>query len=306
MFMPPNNNVVPPVTTPIFGDIAGATITDYLANFRATDLNTIATMGAIVFVLATHAAVGGAAPPDLTFNCRKAFRGDSFTGILAAMAAPAAAPVSDNEHNIAAIRLNVPAVPNWMIDWITAAKKKPITEDNIAGYLAALGHTGTKCAPVARLVNQLAAFFPDGISNPDVRALQMPGVWTNYRNTRVSSGIILRNLLPNFRDLRITSLNNADEQLIVASAAAPWDTNLSLLILPKFRAYGCIFLRAAGTPIDNWHQGNKAVDELAATRVRAIKDVFVRYLELKNVVPGLAAATDVASLSTDAMQAFFA
>jgi hypothetical protein len=304
MFAPKSKEVVAPVTTPVFGDPGTSNISDYCAEFKATDQNTIATVGSIICVLAEVA--NDKADSPLRSNCRNAFIGESYTKFMDLITAPGAAPKSDNEHAILAIRANMPAVPNWLVNLISAAKKKPLTDENVGGFFAMLGHTGTKASAVARLVNQIAVFFPDKISDSAFRALLADGIWTTYRNTRASTGGILKKMLPDFRALGITSLNDADEGYIIASADAPWDLNLSVLILDKYKAYGAIFLQAAGTPIDKWYQGNKAVEGLPAARVRAIKDVFLKYLEVKNKIDGVSTITTVDGFNSPEVKAFFA
>jgi len=306
MFTPLNNNVTAPVTTPVFtAPAAAADISTYLSDFRATDLNTIATVGAIVRCMCLAAIGGGGVPVALRNNARKAFVADSYNAIEALMAAPGAAPINDNERSIIAIRLNGGSVINWMADLINAAKKKPISDTNVEGYFAMLGHSGTKPGVVARLINQISAFFPDSVGAAPFRALLAPGVWTTYRITRVSTGIILRELLPDFIALRIIIAGDANENAIVASSDAPWSVALAAAIPEKIKAYGCIFLQTAGTPIDSWYQGNRAMDGMAAARVRGAKAIFRRYLEVKNEV-NVDVLADVADFtSSDAVRDFF-
>jgi len=306
MFTPLNNNVTAPVTTPVFTIPAAATdISTYLGDFRATDMNTIATIGAIVRCMCLAAIGGGAVPVPLRNNARKAFVGDSYNAIEALMAAPGAVPVNDNERCIVAIRLNGGSVTNWMADLINAAKKKPISDTNVEGYFAMLGHSGTKAGVVARLINQISVFFPDSVGNAAFRLVLAPGVWTSYRVTRVSSGIILRGLLPDFIALRVVVAGDANEIAITASSDAPWDTALATAIPEKIKAYGCIFLQTAGTPIDSWYQGNRAMDSMAAARVRGAKVIFRRYLEVKNEVNVDALANVAAFTASDAVRDFF-
>lgn len=215
-------------------------------------------------------------------------------------------PPTDNDFNLDAMAANAASCPNWLADLINAAKKKTLTDDNVEGYFAMLGHSGTKPSVIARFINQLCPFFPDMVGNDGFRALLAPGVWTTYRNTRVSTGLILRNLLPDFRAVRITVAGDANEVAIIASANSPWEVNLANNIPDKIKAYGCIFLQVAGTPIDSWYQGNKAVDDLSSAKVRGAKAIFRKYLEVKNNV-SVDAFTDVAAFTaSNAVRDFFA
>jgi len=268
-------------------------------------MNTIATIGAIVRCMCLAAIGGGVVPAALRNNARKAFVGGSYNAIEALMAAPAAAPADDNELSIVAIRLNEGSVTNWMADLINAAKKRPISDTNVEGYFAMLGHSGTKPGVVARLINQISVFFPDNVGNAAFRTILAPGVWTTYRNTRVSSGAILRELLPDFAALRVVITGDVNEAAIIASSNAPWDIALSAAIPDRIKAYGCIFLQTAGTPIDSWFQGNKAMDSMAAARVRGAKAIFRKYLEVKNDVNIDALENVAAFTDSDAVRDFF-
>jgi len=306
MFTPLNNNVTAPVTTPVFATpAANADISTYLGDFRATDMNTIATIGAIVRCMCVAAIGGGAVPVALRNNARKAFVGDSYNAIEALMAAPAAAPADDNELSIIAIRLNEGSATNWLADLINAAKKKPISDTNVEGYFAMLGHSGTKPGVVARLINQVSVFFPDSVATQAFRDILAPGIWTTYRVTRVSSGIILRELLPDFITLRIVVHGDADEIAILDCSNSPWDVALATAIPDRLKAYGCIFLQTAGTPIDSWYQGNRAMDDMAAAKVRGAKDIFRKYLEVKNAVDVDVLDNVAAFATSDAVRDFF-
>lgn len=302
MFAPPSNLVVAPVTTPVFSTpAANGDITAYCSDFKATDPNTIATVGSIISVLADESLLA----TPLGVNCAKLFRPGVAAEIIELCVAPDAADIDDNAANIRAILANKPSVPNWMINLISAAKKKPLEDGNVEGFFAMLGHTGTKASAVARLINQITPFFPDSIGDDAFRALLAPGIWTTYRNTRVSSGGIILKLLPDFRNLGITAIGDANETFITASANAPWDAVISLLILDKFKAYACIFLTAAGTPIDNWYQGNKARDDMPAARVRGATAIFKKYLEVKNNTQAIDGITTVAGFNVPAVTGFF-
>lgn len=311
MFTVASNTRTAPATAPLFvAPEAGASISDYLEGFKATDMTTKSTLGAMVFLMAEKAeepAAGLAAEAlALRANCARAFAPGAAAAIVALCAVPGAGANTENDQVIRAILDNQAACPGWMVDLINAAHKKPLDDVNVEGYFASINHTGTKASAVAQVINKLLPYFPDNISNPAFRANLVDNVWTTYRTTRVSTGKILEKLLPDFRILSITTAGDAGEVAIIASANAPWDINLANAIADKYKAYGCIFHEASGTPIDKWYQGNKARDEMPAARVRGIKEVFRRYLEVKSNVGGLAAITDTAAFTTPAYQNFFA
>jgi len=105
-------------------------------------------------------------------------------------------------------------------------------------------------------------------------------------------------LLDDFRELGITTAGDATEVAINAANDAPWDTSLSLAIPNKYKAYASVYLEVCGTGIDDWWQGNNAVDELPAARVRGAKVIFKKYLELKNNTDTIDAIDDISDITT--------
>jgi hypothetical protein len=304
MFTLANNNVVAPIATTIFNSPAtAADITTYLADYRATDNTTIATIGAMLLALATAAV---ATPADaLAIVCAAMFRTGAAAAIIALCAAPTGAATTDNEINIVAIQTNLPNSRAWIVNLVNAAKKSPVTEGNVEGFFAMLGHTGTKASSVARFINMVAPFFADNISQQAFRDVLASSAWTTYRINRFSAGSILTRLTPDFIALGILVAGDANTVHIAAANAAPWDHNLANAIPVRIKAYASIYLEAAGTPIDGWFQGNKAVAEMPSARVRTAKSIMKKYLEVKNNIPGLDAFADVAAFNAPAVRAFW-
>lgn len=302
MFAPSSNQVVAPITSAIFTKPAG-NITEYCESFRATDPTTIATIGSIILVIATGA--NAAADAELKKNCSKMFARNCFTDIIGLCATPKDTDIDDNSDNIRAILLNGDAAINWIADLVNAAKKKPITDGNVEGYFAALGHTATKSSAVARIINMIQVFLPDNIKLDTFRAVLVDNVWTRYRCTRVSAGVILSSLLPDFYNLRILTKGDEVDLAIIASSKAAYDLELGATIPDKYKAYGCIFLQVCGTPIDGWKQGNKAVDNMPAARVRGCKTIFRKYLDIKNSVDVDEFDSISAMNTSDAVRDFF-
>jgi hypothetical protein len=244
--------------------------------------------------------VVAAAGDDLTHNVSRLFKPNAAAAINALSVAPAGAPANENEENIIAARANLPNCDNWFADLLNAAHKSPVTAGNVEGYFASFGHTGTSTGAIVWLINSMKPFFPDSVGDQAFRDLLTPGCWTTYRITRVSAGKVLLSLRDDFRALNITAQGDQVEGLIDTSAAEPWNIDAANAIPDKYKAYASIFLQAAGTPIDNWHQGNKAAGNLPASRVRGAKATFARYLEVKNDIAGLNALNDVAAISGNA------
>jgi len=302
MFGVANNAVVAPVTTVVLKTpAAGETFSGYASDLKCNNLNTIGTIMAMVRVLANDA--GGATATSA--QSAQIFRVGAPAAIIALMDAAPAVPPTDDDYAKAAAIANVGNAGNWLLNLISAAKKKPITAENVTGFFAGLGHEGTNANSVASFINSIRGFSPDLVGNAGHRGLLAPGLWTTYRITRASAGAIMFELLGTFRELGITAMGDGTEVAITAARNAPWDLALANMIPVKYKAYAAIFLEAAGTPIDDWVQGNNAIDTLPAVRVRGIKTIFRRYLEVKNDTANIAAINTVAGFQAPAVTNFW-
>lgn len=188
---------------------------------------------------------------------------------------PARAPVSaDNVLGSMIIR-NSANCSKWIHDLVNANKKQTLKKQTVASYFAAIGLDGITAGPIAGFVNRLSRFFPDNISVAAFRGALTPGTWTTYRSTRVSSGLIIHKLTRMFTELGI--FKAGDAEIVEASAKAPWDVALANEIPGRLKAYASIYLAASGRPLDDWYQGNKAVDEMDNPRINAAKIIFKKY-----------------------------
>lgn len=296
MFTLTDNKVTPPVTGACFAEpTANQTVVDYVGSFKSTDPTTSATVGSMIYTIA-RCANETAVTPTVS-NCRRMFANNCYAAVCDLVDAPAANPTNEVTALIAAIKLNEPSARHWIVNLVNASKKKPLTGDNVDGFFASVMHTGTKGSAVASFINVISAFFPDSVSDGAFRATLVDGMWTSYRVTRVSTGKIIITVMNELKELGVIS--SADELAIVASANAPWDVALSTKISSKVVGYACLFLQAAGTPIESWYQGSKAVDGLPVSKVRALKMVFKKYIDLKNNVDGVDGIKSLQQLLTD-------
>jgi len=307
MFRVVNNVATAPVTTAVFGDLAENTNTSAaLEELRANDLNTKSTLGAIVDLLATTATMQPPTEDDavaenmreLINNCSSMFRPGVANGWLLLFGAPATNPPTESDDINAAIRLNGPKAGRWVINFVNAAKKKRLEDSNVEGWFAELGHNGTKGAPIASLINKIAPFLPDRIEDENFRAMLAPGIWSSYRQARVSAGSIIFPLLEDFRNLGITEDGDEVERAVIACRENSWDTALSLNIPERIKAYASLFREVSGSPIEKWYQGNSAVEAMASVKVRKVRDIFRRYLEVKNDTAGINAINTIADFDT--------
>lgn len=296
MFTLTGKAVTPPITGACFPEpSANHSIVDYVGNFKCTDITTSATVGSMIYTIARCASDTNIT--HVVNNCKRMFANACHVAVVNLVDTPAANSPADVTSLIAAIKLNEPSARHWIVNLVNAAKKKPLTGDNVDGFFASMMHTGTKGSAVASFINTISAFFPDSISDATFRANLADGMWTEYRITRVSTGKVIITVMNELKELRIMS--TADEAAVNASANAPWDITLSSRISKKVVGYACLFLQAAGTPIENWYQGNKAVDELPVSKIRALKMVFKKYIDLKNNVDNVESIKSLQQLLAD-------
>jgi len=186
----------------------------------------------------------------------------------------------------------------YLADLINAAKKKAITDKNVEGFFALLGDTNISSSPVVNLINNIQPYFPDYIEHEDFRDGLVENMWTSYRCTRVSTGKILEEITHVFKELKLASPKELID--VKNSADSPWDIKLSYLIPNHLKAMGYIYHVAAGTPIDGWRQGEKAMDKTPRIRVQALRALFTKYFEIKGKTKAINDAESLADLVTAA------
>lgn len=304
MFGLTTNATAAPVTTIVFrAPVVADGVMAYAADLRCNNPTTAATVMSMLLVLARDAV---SASPTHT-NSASLFRAGTPALIetLLTYAPVDAAVPTDNDILVQSVQSNMGNAAHWLVDLINAAKKKPLTNSNTAGYFAMLGHDATNAVAVTSFINSIRTFYPDMIATEAFRNILTPGTWTTYRIVRVSTGIIMRDLLPAFEELGICAPTDPNGLAIIASQESPWDVGLANAIPNRLKAYASIFLEAAGTPIDDWYQGNKAVSLMPAVKVNAAKLIFRRYLTVKNATMDLATIDTVAGFQNAAITNFW-
>jgi hypothetical protein len=267
------------------------TFTQYMEEHRCNNSTTVSTMGGMLMYLMDDAG----AKNSSSDSSKSLFR----PGAIVQLKDAIASATGEDAENIDASKLNKPHAANWLVNLLNAAHKKKLAAGNVEGFFAMMSHTGTSGSAVAWMINSISPFYPDSILSAGFRDMLADGVWTTYRMTRVTTGQTMWKNIDAFRDLGITTKGDSVESAIEASFDAPWDVTLSMKIPDKYKAYTCLYLETAGIPIDKWYQGNAARDALPAARARGAKEIFRRYLEVKNSVKDLEKIDTVSAFSKD-------
>jgi len=216
-----------------------------------------------------------------------------------------------------AIAANAERSVGWIFDLLFRSKKAKLTDGNVDGYFAMLGNPGIKASPIRSFVNSLSVHFPDIGLDAGMRARLTDSAWGRYSLTRVSAGPIIWGEIDALTAMRVVppdaayvvpanipaadgteaaieaaraanaaairaawSAANRERAIIRNAAEAPWDVQLAALIPRRILAITAIYLECAGRGIDDWVQGNRAVDELPSQRVRSFRDYIKKYLEI--------------------------
>jgi len=299
-FKPTSNKRTPPVVTAYF-TVPESTdnATTYAAKYKGTNVITSAIILAVTIKLANSSSTDS--------EIRKMFFKGAPTKIEDLTKAPAVSTSTaaagststnsnpENDVLIEATRMNFDACIGWTIDLINAAKKKPLSAENVQGYFSSFTNAPISASNISKFYNDISCYFPDEVKDPNYRALLSESTWTNYRLTRVSAGKVLKELLPAFKELKIVTA--ADETAIELSAASPWDIGIANNIRGSLKAYASIYLEVCGRGIDDWHQGEKELQNLPSLKVKAAKVIFKKYLEIKLDVTTVDAVTTTAALA---------
>jgi hypothetical protein len=184
----------------------------------------------------------------------------------------------------------------WIIDLVNASKKKELTATNVESYYASLARSDVKGAPIASLINKVANFLPDMINDDGFRGELTDNVWTSYQVSRVSTGKLLHEVRGHFIAMGIYEAGSEEDIAIIASKDSPHDISLSYDIPKQLVGYASLFFQAAGKDVGKWYQGEKYESEIPAAKVKTIKAIFKKYLELDSNVAGIEESETVAAL----------
>jgi hypothetical protein len=302
MFSPANITAVAPRSAPflpVYDENSG--INAYLENLRANDDTTKAALLAIIGALAI--ASGNNQNRELSHNCSSMFLPGASASI-AEFLSDNQVRAAENEENISdnnRIRISAHSQLNtavkWICDLVNASKKKEIDGSNVEGYFAGLGRSNVKGTPIASLINQVSNFLPDNIMDLNFRDSLTDNIWTKYHTSRVSTGKLLFDIREDFIALEIFEEGDEVDNNIIYSKDNPHNVSASYDIPKKVVGYASLFYQTAGVDVGQWYQGEKYEMEIPAARVRSIKEIFRKYLELKNRIGDIEESTSIEQLN---------
>lgn len=307
MFRPTNDSRVAPTLVACFPNDMARTLSDILVDVYADTDDSITVIGAMMLLIVRSANLPDSGNVELRGNCRKMFVDTQYVDAQDPERFPAdnvTLSQTDGVKRIQTLMINnVDGAVGWITDLVNAAKKKPLEEKNVIGYFAAIDYDCVRPQKVTRFINMIAPFLPDQVSDLNFRDTLVSNVWTEYRLTRCSTGKVLHENVTALKTLGVVK----DPEVIAISAAndTPWDVSVANNIPRRVVAYCYIYLEAAGKGIDNWYQGEKAVNELPAAKVRAAKVVFKRYLDASNDTTAVESATSAQDVIDAIPKGFF-
>lgn len=281
MFTPGVTKATAPRSAPIFTAYDdGADILAYLDGLRATNNATKSAMLAIIGRLGNLSQSKN--NQDLANSCAFMFDTGVCGNLIRRIRTDPADPPTDADNIVSMARTQINTAEVWIWDLVNASKKKELTGDNVDGYFSSLGRSDIKGAPIASMINKVANFLPDMINSNEFREGLTDNAWTKYHTSRVSTGKLLEKISEDFVSLNIIEKGGDVWNAIHASAEAPHDVTLSYNIPGKIVGYGALFYQTAGVDVGKWWQGEKNLSKIPVAKVRAIKAVFSKYLEIKN------------------------
>lgn len=186
----------------------------------------------------------------------------------------------------------------WLVDLVNASKKKELTSKNVESYYSSLSRSDVKGASIASLINKVANFLPDMVGDEGFRNELTDNVWTSYQVSRVSTGKLLHEIRHHFVALGIYAGGGEIDNFIIESKDNPHDIELSYRIPKHIVGYASLFFQVAGKDVGKWYQGEKYESDIPAAKVKSIKSIFKKYLELYSNVGNIEGAESVDNLRT--------
>lgn len=298
MFKPKKGNARPPAMAPIF-TIEPKGVETFLDSSGSVNDTTKSAYLAMIMVIAKSALIVN--KTNISEACSLMFTESSASRVNSKKTIIAGEPDLDKIADRAEQQI-IPA-KQWIVDLVTASKKKELTAENVEGYYASLGRTDIKGGPISKLINSACNFLTDMITDKTFRDELTDTEFMRYHTSRVSTGKLLWEMIDVFKDLKIG--NDKDYKKIEDSNDAPYDIKKSKEIPIKMLGYAKIYFEVANKDVGKWYQGEKAMSEVPSVRTRKIKEVFKKYLDVKNNIEELDKANTMDDLTKALGNAFF-
>ena len=271
-------------------------LTTLLEGLRANNPTTQAAMLAIIRNLSENAVLD----TDLGMNCASMFSPGIAEAINTAIEDVQADAADLTEEDLLVIQATnqVDSARVWIVDLVNASKKKELTGNNVESYYASFSRSDIKGASIASFINRVANFLPDMISDAEFRGELTDNVWNSYQISRVSTGKLMFEVRRHFIAMGIYAEGSAEDLAIQASNNNPHTIELSYAIPKHLVGYASLFFQATGKDVGKWYQGEKFESDIPAEKVKSIKLIFKKYLEIYSNVEGIEDSTTVDELVT--------
>jgi hypothetical protein len=184
----------------------------------------------------------------------------------------------------------------YFADLVNAAKKKPITEKNVEGYLEMINASEIRAGPVTRFINDIRGYFPDMVHDDDFRDGLAQQKWTEYRLARVHAGLIIYEILEPLTQLGLISV--AERKLVTHGRDMKHSVIENDKIPRRLVLLAAVYHIAAGTRIDGWIQGEREISRTPRAKVAAIRAMWTKFFTIQGGLAVIDAASDVEELKT--------
>lgn len=302
MFDPKSFTAIAPALAP-FAHVEADKCLDFVQGMGATNDTTVSACLSILLVLAEAAENG--TDPDLKNACGMMFTVGSAKEVISQVVKNVSANATDDQKVLDRGFTQTGSATQWIIDLVTASKKKPLDGSNVEGYYSSLGSTDVKGAPIAKMINIAGNFLTDKINDSAFREGLTKNIFMGYHTSRVSTGKLLEEISEMFTDLNIFEKNDSVHNAIRDSMKAPHDIELSMKIPTKLVGYAALFFEVSGKDVGKWYQGERALADVPTVRIKSIKKIFKKYLEIKNQIEGVDDAKELGDLSKAVGTSFF-
>lgn len=271
-------------------------LTPLLESLRANNPTTQAAMLAIIRNLSENAVLD----TELGRNCASMFSPGIAEAINTAIENVQADAADLTEEDLLVVQAvnQVDSARVWIVDLVNASKKKELTGNNVESYYASFSRSDIKGASIASLINRVANFLPDMITDEEFRGELTDNVWNSYQISRVSTGKLMFEVRRHFIAMGIYAEGSQEDLAIQASNNSPHLIELSYDIPKHLVGYASLFFQSTGKDVGKWYQGEKFESEIPADKVKSIKQIFKKYLEIYSKVEGIENSTTVDELVT--------
>jgi hypothetical protein len=184
----------------------------------------------------------------------------------------------------------------WLVDLTACHQVKPLKAMNVSNYFRMTSRVTLNGREILKVLDYAAITLPNIMADAELRGTIADNQFMLYHTAYSSSAGLAQEMLDSAPAITHLFFTQATRNLINNSAANPHDRVANQAIPQQAILATYAYLEAFGKLPDNWFQGEKAKNNLPASRYNQYKAIFKRLKDLSTDTDRIAEATSIDEL----------